>query len=192
MDRHIQAIALGIENLDTVGLLTIQRQSLHAAIDANAVIFVHDIVADFQGRELGDRQAAGPFETPAAAAVACKDLVVGEDGEPRVLEREALRDQADAQGGGGFAEHLGEPVALPRVVAQDHHPHVVGAELGEVCAQPLHGAVHGLGRLAAHEQAGVIAIAFARFGDTARPIRTWPLARQRGQGRAFEEQLARR
>jgi len=103
MHRHEQAVALGVGDLDAIGLLPVQGQALHAAIDADAVILVHHVVADLQGRQLGEREPAGALEAAPAAAIAREDLVVGEHREAGRLERESLRDEPDAERGAGVS-----------------------------------------------------------------------------------------
>ena len=86
-----------------------------AAIDADAVVLVHHVVAELERRQLGEREPARAAQPAAAPLVSREDLVVGEDREARAAQREARRDQPHAErGAAALAEHLGQPVALAR------------------------------------------------------------------------------
>ena len=145
LHRHEQPVALGVGDVEAVGLLPVQAQALHAAVDADAVVLVHHVVARPQRGELGQREAPRPPEAAPPAPVAREDLVVGEHGQPGGGQREPRRDQPHAQRGPGLAQQLGQPVPLPRVVAQDDGLDAARAQLGEVAAQPLDRALHRLG-----------------------------------------------
>jgi hypothetical protein len=133
--RHVEQVLGGVRQLEAVGLLARERQPLHAAVDADAVILVHDEVAGFQRRELGGGEAARAPCPPPPAPVAREYLVVGEQGDAGVPPRETRRYEPDAERGAGIPEHLEQPVALALVVAQHDGPDVVGAELREVVLQ---------------------------------------------------------
>ncbi len=192
LHRDEQAVGLGVAELDAVGLLAVQGQPLHPAVDADPVVLVHHVVADLERGQLGDRETARLLEPAPAPAVAREDLVVGQDGEAGGAQREARGDQPHPQGRAPVAEHLPQAVALAGVVAQDHRLDPVGAELGEVRLEPLGRALHGLGRHALHGQRGGVAGADAGLDDRRHPVGAGPVGGQRVERRAGEEQMLRR
>ena len=66
--------------MDEVALDAAGRKVLEPAIDADAVIDVHHVVAGLKLGERGQYAAAGQCATPTTAAALAEDLFVGDDG----------------------------------------------------------------------------------------------------------------
>jgi hypothetical protein len=155
--RHVEHVLARVRQLEAVGLLAREREPLHAAIDADAVVLVNDEVTGLERGQLGRGEAAGTFRPAPAAPVPGKDLVVGEQRDAGVLPGEAGGDEPDAERGAGVAQHLEQAVALALVVAEHGRGDVVRGQLGEVVLEPLHRALERLRRRAVHDHARGVA-----------------------------------
>ena len=107
-DRHLERRLAGRDRLD-------------AAVDADAVLEMHHVVALDQRSRGGGGGGLAVAARTAQAARAAEDLVVGEDPERR--HDEAAVERADRERGphaaSALLQQLLEPLELALVVAQD-------------------------------------------------------------------------
>ena len=95
VDRQVEPVAAGVLEVEVVALGAGHLQVPQAAVDADAVIDVHDVVVRLELAEaleqLRDRDAA---RAPRAGALA-EDVGLGDDDQPLVGQPEALAELAD-------------------------------------------------------------------------------------------------
>ena len=145
VQRHVETItALVLDDGDVERALPHDNR-LQAAVDADAVLQVHHVVARLQRARGRGARPLPPRSRGAVAAGAAQpprppeDLVVGE--HPQAGQDEAGVERPDDEGGAVGAEQFLETLELSLVVAQDHRRRLARREL----AQPLYIAIHRLG-----------------------------------------------
>ena len=130
--RHEQPRLLGVLDAQELARDTAQLEVDEAAVDADAVLGVHEVVARRELRERLERGARGPGRVHRGAAFGARseDLLLGD-------EREAVRGQREALGerGGADLDAPGRRPAPARArLGLDRRVDLV---VGEQAAQPL-------------------------------------------------------
>ena len=92
--RDIERVSSGVADLDIVFHRAVDRHLHNARKAADAVIFVHDEVADGKVRVGVDLFAVRLFFVLCAPQARCRDLRVREDGEPCIRKLDARRETA--------------------------------------------------------------------------------------------------
>jgi hypothetical protein len=186
--RHVEPRLLGELEQQEVLLALLAREALHAAVDADAVREVHDVVA---GVELGQVvERARRDDAPRAAAAhgpPADELVVVHDDRPAAREGEARREaagqqrQVGARRAAALGEHLAQALGLGLGVAEHEDQPAFGAPRREPLLLGTRRAAHR-----AHPQVALGLAEPQRIEVDARPRRELlqrpvDLARRRAQ-----------
>ena len=150
IQRDVQPVAtLVLDDRDLDAALTDERRG-ETAIDADAMLEMHDVIAALERRDHVQRCAAGVFAGATDAPLATEDLVVGEDAESfAILLRRQQKAGAEhaqrerrATAAPTILEQFLETFQLPAVVAEDQRRRTAADQR----PQRGHVAAHGFGR----------------------------------------------
>ena len=133
IERHVQSIPALVLDYRGFNRAFANEDPFDAAIDADAVFKVHDIVAGLERTDGVERCAGRVLAGAAHAPITTENLVIGQNPN-NVRDDEAATQHADRQRRGDgsiFNQQFFETLGLPSVVAQDDGVQAIALETTE-------------------------------------------------------------